>query len=84
MIYNSCTFLDCCYNAFSPLQAYFIPTYRNGGVPMSYFFHVLRIMKPLSKGHFTLWPSVKWTKDYSNLIGGEQKFVCLAFTLKTN
>jgi hypothetical protein len=27
-------------------------------------------------GHFTLWPLVEWTKDLSNMIGGEQKFVC--------
>jgi hypothetical protein len=27
---------------------------------------------------------VKWTKDFSNLIGREQKFVCSAFTLESN
>jgi hypothetical protein len=32
------------------------------------------------KGHFIQWPSVKWTKDSSNVIGGEQIFVHLAFT----
>jgi hypothetical protein len=37
-----------------------------------------------SKGHFILRPSVKQTRDSSNLIGGEQKFVCLAFTLEVN
>jgi hypothetical protein len=39
---------------------------------------------PSSKGQFTLWPSGEWTRESSNLIGGEQKFVCLAFTLKAN
>jgi hypothetical protein len=36
------------------------------------------------QGHFTLRPSVERTRDSSNLIGGEQKFVRLAFTLKAN
>jgi hypothetical protein len=36
----------------------------------------------VSKGHFTLRPLFEWTKDSSNLIGREQKFVRLAFTLK--
>jgi hypothetical protein len=31
---------------------------------------------PHTKGHFTLRPSANWTKDSSNLIGGEQKFIC--------
>jgi hypothetical protein len=35
------------------------------------------------KGHFTLQP-VKRIRDSSNLIGGEPKFVCLAFTLEAN
>jgi hypothetical protein len=38
----------------------------------------------LTSGRFTLWPSVEKTKDSSNVIGGEQKFVHLAFTLKAN
>jgi hypothetical protein len=29
-------------------------------------------------------PSVKQTKDSGNVIGGEEKFVCLAFTLEVN
>jgi hypothetical protein len=33
MIYNRCTFLDC-YNVFSPLQTYFLPTHGNGEVPV--------------------------------------------------
>jgi hypothetical protein len=37
-----------------------------------------------TKGHFTLQPSVKLTKDSSNLIDGEQNFVHSAFTLNTN
>jgi hypothetical protein len=32
MIYNCCAFLD--YYSFSPLQAYFLPTHRNGEVPV--------------------------------------------------
>jgi hypothetical protein len=36
------------------------------------------------QGHFTLRPSVERTRDSSNLIGGEQKFVRLAFTLESN
>jgi hypothetical protein len=35
-----------------------------------------------SKGHFKLRLLVKQTKDSSHLIGGEQKFVHLVFTLK--
>jgi hypothetical protein len=34
------------------------------------------------EGHFTLWPSVKETKD--SRIGREQKFVFWVFTLKAN
>jgi hypothetical protein len=37
-----------------------------------------------SKGHFILWLSVERTRDFSNLIGEEQKFVRLAFVLKAN
>jgi hypothetical protein len=37
-----------------------------------------------AKGHFTLRLSVKRTRDSSNLIGGERKFVCSAFTVKAN
>jgi hypothetical protein len=29
-----------------------------------------------NKGHFILWLLVERTKDFSNLIGKEQKFVC--------
>ena len=36
------------------------------------------------KGHFTQWPSVEWTKDSGNVIGGEQNFVYSAFILKAN
>jgi hypothetical protein len=36
------------------------------------------------KGHFTLQPSVQRTRDSSNLIGGERKFVCSTFTLEAN
>jgi hypothetical protein len=36
------------------------------------------------KGRFTIRPLVERTKDSSNLIGGEQKFVCWAFTLEAN
>jgi hypothetical protein len=28
--------------------------------------------------------AIKPTKDYSNLIGGEQKYVCSTFTLESN
>jgi hypothetical protein len=31
MMYSKCTFLDC-YHAFSPLQAYSLPTHGNGEV----------------------------------------------------
>jgi hypothetical protein len=37
-----------------------------------------------TKGHFILRPSVKRTRDSSNLIGGEPKFVHSAFTLEAN
>jgi hypothetical protein len=33
MIYSWCTFLDC-YSVFSSLQAYFLPTHKNGEVPV--------------------------------------------------
>jgi hypothetical protein len=33
MVYNWCTFLDC-YNVSFALQAYFLPTHRNGEVPV--------------------------------------------------
>jgi hypothetical protein len=33
MIYKSCTFLNMC-NLFSLLKAYFLPTYRNGTIPV--------------------------------------------------
>jgi hypothetical protein len=36
------------------------------------------------KGHFTLRPSVERKRDFSNLIGGEQKSVYLAFILEAN
>jgi hypothetical protein len=36
------------------------------------------------EGHFILRSSVEQTRDSSNLIGGEQKFVSLAFTLEAN
>ena len=35
-------------------------------------------------GHFRLRPSIKCTRNSNNLIGGEQKLVHLAFTLKAN
>jgi hypothetical protein len=38
----------------------------------------------LYKGHFTFWRSVKQTRDFSNLIGGEQNFVRSAITLEAN
>jgi hypothetical protein len=41
-------------------------------------------MEVLFKGHFTLRLSVERTRDFSNLIGVEQKFVHLAFTPETN
>jgi hypothetical protein len=37
-----------------------------------------------AKGHFILWLSIEQTKDFSNLIGGEKKLVCLAFTLEAD
>jgi hypothetical protein len=45
-----------------------------------------RILDTLNyyKGHFTLRLLVEWTRDSSNLIGGEPKFVHLAFTLEVN
>jgi hypothetical protein len=38
----------------------------------------------MGKGHFTLRPSVEQTRDSSNLIGREPKFVHSAFILEAN
>jgi hypothetical protein len=37
-----------------------------------------------TEGHFTLWLSLKRIRDSYNLIGGERKFVHLAFRLEAN
>jgi hypothetical protein len=37
-----------------------------------------------SEGSFTLWPLVKKTKDFNNVIGGEQKFIRSTFILEAN
>jgi hypothetical protein len=33
-------------------------------------------------GHFTLWPLLERTKDFNNVIGGEQKFVRSTFIVE--
>jgi hypothetical protein len=47
-------------------------------------YHLTPLFIGATKGHFTLQLLVERTKDFSNLIGGEQKFVHLAFTLESN
>jgi hypothetical protein len=42
----------------------------------------LQLRELAFQGHFTLQALVEWTKDFSNVIGGEQKFIHLAFGAK--
>jgi hypothetical protein len=36
----------------------------------------------IGEGHFTLHPLLEWKNDSNNVIGGEQKFICLGLCTK--
>ena len=66
-----------------------MPRYRTGTKPLSPCSDVPIILQSTAKrwwirdgGHFALWPLLEQTKDFNNVIGGEQKFVRLAFILE--
>jgi hypothetical protein len=48
-----------------------------------YFYNLIQLHFR-DKERFTLLSSVERTKDFSNLVSGEQKFVCWVFTLEAN
>jgi hypothetical protein len=79
----SITFLECAYGVWGldPIHCKLaLRMYMDADVP-STIDDALSMY--CNKGHFSLWPLVKQVNDFSNVIGGEQKFVCSAFTLET-